>query len=42
MIESWARIPVTFCLIAVLAMITTMLLVGAVFIPMMAGPEDTR
>ena len=40
MIESWARIPVTFCVLAVLAMITTLLLVGAAFVPMMAGPED--
>ena len=30
MIGSWARVPVTFCVVAVLAMLTTMLLVGAV------------
>jgi hypothetical protein len=42
MIESWARVPVTLSVIAVLAVITLLVMVGAPFVPMMAGPEDAR
>ena len=40
-IEPWAFVPVIICLIAVLAVITTGLLVGGI-VPMLAGPEDAR
>jgi len=41
MIEKWARVPVALCVIAVCALVATMLLVGG-FVVMMAGPEDAR